>query len=371
MLIHGERVRQVRKLRQLTQRQLADQIGGGQDVISRIESGLVQPSPDTLRAIAEVVSFPESFFLAEPGPAFPLGSLVFRARRSASKLNLEEAHVWAELVYECALGLAIRLGMQPASLPNLSGEPPERAAQIARSSLGLSPDRPITNVIHALEQRSVMVLALPVPLPGRDAFSCWAGTNPRFPVIVIPAGSLGARQRFTVSHEFDHILTPDYRGYSRTAENKADRFASEFLLPEIVIRDELPSPLNLAKMAPLARRWGVSLQALVMRASQLNLISQRRAQQLYVELSTIGLGRNDHPLAFVRVEKPRAFRRMAEEVYGNPVDVRCLALDFNLPLPLAAAMLGAHATREETVATVSDENHENVIHFRPKSVELA
>ena len=152
-----------------------------------------------------------------------------------------------------------------------------------------------------------------------------------------------------------------YSARGATAENKADRFASEFLLPEIVIRDELPSPLNLAKMAPLARRWGVSLQALVMRASQLNLISQRRAQQLYVELSTIGLGRNDHPLAFVRVEKPRAFRRMAEEVYGNPVDVRCLALDFNLPLPLAAAMLGAHATREETVAMVSDENHENVI----------
>ncbi|HLF78739.1 MAG TPA: ImmA/IrrE family metallo-endopeptidase [Dehalococcoidia bacterium] len=260
--------------------------------------------------------------------------------------------------------------MQPASLPNLSGEPPRRAAQIARSTLGLSPDRPIPNVIHALEQRGVFVLALPIHLPGRDAFSAWAGTNPRFPVIVLSSGALGGRQRFTVSHEFDHILTPDYRGYSRIAEEGADSFASEFLMPDSGIRDELSSPLTIAKLAPITRRWGVSLQALVMRASQLGIISQRRAQQLYVELSTAGLARDEHPSTSIRVEKPRAFRRMAEEMYGDPVDSRRLAADFNLPVPLAAAMIGAHATRSELVATVPGGKRDNVVRFRGKGPSL-
>jgi Zn-dependent peptidase ImmA (M78 family)/DNA-binding XRE family transcriptional regulator len=363
MPIYGERVRQVRKLRRLTQRQFAEQVGVKQNTISQIEAGFVRPSAEVCSAIAESSGFPEDFFLSEPGPEFPLGSLVFRARRLATKSELAEAHAWAELLYECALGLATRLGIQPTALPNLSGEPPHRAAWIARSALGLSPDRPIPNVVHALEQRGVLVLALPVSLPGRDAFSAWAGTNPRFPVLMLPSGGLGGRQRFTVSHELDHLLTPDFRGYSRMAEETADRFASEFLLPEAGIRDELPAPMSIAKLAPLARRWGVSLQSLIMRTSQLGVISQRRAQQLYIELSSAGFARKEPASVRIRVEKPRGFRRMAELTYGNPVDGRRLAADFHLPLPLASAVLGAHATRMEMLSTVPSEPGENIIEF--------
>lgn len=356
MPIHGERVRQVRKLKRLTQKDLAAQAGIQQNTISQIESGLVQPSDEVVRSIAEATGFPEAFFSTEPGPAFPLGSLVFRARRSSTKTDLDESHMWAELLYECALGLAGRLGIQPAALPNLSGEPPKRAATIARSVLGISPSRPIPSVIHALERHGVFVLAAPVNMPGRDAFSAWAGTNPRFPVVIIPAGSTGGRQRFTVSHELDHLLTPDYRGYSKLAEDAADQFAAEFLLPEDSLREELPAPMSIAKLTPLARRWGVSLQMLVVRASQLNLISKRRAQQLFVELSTQGFARSEPTQAAVRIEKPRGFLKMAELVYGVPVEARKLADDFSLPVPLANAILGAHASRMEMVTSVSSES---------------
>ena len=349
--IYGERVRQVRKLRRLTQKALAAEIGLQQNTVSQIEAGLLQPSEGSIDALSRVVRFPASFFRSEPGPDFPLGSLVFRARRSATKLDLEEAHVWAELVYECALKMAIQLKVPPASLPNLSGESPVRSAQIARSFLGLSPDRPVPHVVNGLEQQGILVLALPVQLPGRDAFSAWAGINPRYPVVVLPPGSPGGRQRFTVAHELDHLLTPDYRGYSKLAEDNADRFASEFLMPEAGIRDELPAPMTLSRLTPLARRWGVSLQALIRRAADLGTISQRRAQQLYVDLSSQGFSHMEPPAAMIRVERPRGFRRMAEKIYGEEVDAEKMAADFNLPGDLTKSMICAHATRFEMVTT--------------------
>ena len=353
-LIHGERIRQVRKLRRLTQRELAARVGIQQNTVSQIEAGLLQPSKDVLRAVSAAVELPEAFFESEPGPQFPLGSLVFRARRSATKTDTEEAHVWAELIYECVFRMAMRLKVQPANLPNLGGESPQRAAHMARSILGLSPDRPIPNVIHVLEQHGILVLALPVSLPGRDAFSTWAGSNPRFPVIVLPAAGNGGRQRFTLSHELGHLLTPDYRGYSHVAEDSADQFGSEFLAPEAGIRDELPAPMTIGRLVPLARRWGVSLQFLVKRASSFGIISQRRAQQLYIELSSGGLSQIEHPAATIRIEKPRGFRKMAEMLYGNPVDTRQMANDFCLPIELVASILDAHASRMEMLPTVRE-----------------
>ena len=76
--MNGERVRQVRKLRRLTQTRLAELTGVKQPAISQIESGAVQPSPELLVAIADATEFPVEFFERPPGPEVPLGTLVFR-----------------------------------------------------------------------------------------------------------------------------------------------------------------------------------------------------------------------------------------------------------------------------------------------------
>ncbi len=362
-MIYGERVRQVRKLRGYTQKALADAANVKQATISQIENGVSQPTREVLEAIAFATGFPVQFFERAPGPEVPLGSLAFRARASVKVMDIEEAHAWTELAYECAFELSARLGVRPASLPNLSNESPEKAAQIARSLLGLSPDKPIRNLIHALEQFGIFVLALPIQLDGRDAWSAWIGINPRYPVIVLPSGSLGGRLRFTVAHELDHLLAPDLRGNLELAETAADSFASELLLPESGISDDLDVPITTANVIPVARRWGVSPQFVVRRAAQLRKISQRRAQQVYQQLSAQGFARQEPPGATIRVEKPRLFKRLAEMAYGIPVDLNRFAADFAFPPFEASSIMAAHAERSEVVATVSDAATDNVVRF--------
>lgn len=365
MAISGERIRQVRELRRLTQRQLADLAGIGQSAISQIESGFTQPSATVTEAIAVATGFPLDFFSREAGPEFPAGSLLFRARRSATSSELTEAYRWAELVYECASTLAARLELIPVLLPQLGGETPTAAARLTRSALGLSPDRPVSNLTYALEHHGVLVLAIPIQLEKRDAFSMWVGNRAETPLINVSAGLPGDRLRFSLAHETGHlVMHPSQRGYIRDLERQADEFAGEFLLPADALHNELPSPVTIEGLFPLKRRWGVSIQTLIMRAKTLGVISQRRCQHLFKILAQRGQLRREPRHLDIPLEKPRAFRKMAEVVYGNPLDPRKLASEFSLPLQLAVAIVGVHAKRSEMISTVPDSREaSNIVEF--------
>lgn len=374
MPIYGDRIRQIRKLRRLTQTKLADLAGIKQAAVSQFEAGVAQPSPRVLSAISRVLDFPEEYFCRPLAYDFPLGSLVFRGKRTATrtKMDIEEAHSWAEVVFECAVTLASKLEPLPISIPELHGESPAAAACIARTALGLSPDRPIPNVTHSFESHGVFVLALPVALVGRDAFSAWT-SNPRIPVMVVPSGAPGDRLRFSISHESDHLIRyPSYRGYMKEIETAADQFASEFLMPEQGIRDELPSPVTLTSLWPLKKRWGVSVQSLVIRCRELGVISTRRTQQMFKALSQRGQRLREPPHLDIRAEKPRALRKMIEIIYGNPPDARKFARDFALPPHLAAAIIAVHAERSEVVPSVpvdGEIDDSNVLRFAPRATD--
>jgi Zn-dependent peptidase ImmA (M78 family) len=236
-------------------------------------------------------------------------------------------------------------------LPQLPHESPAVAARLTRSALGLSPEKPISNVVNALETNGVLVLGLPIILPKRDAFSAWI-ESARIPLVALPIGSPGDRLRFSTAHEVGHLVTtPIVTGRVKSLEAQADMFAAEFLLPAEAIAAELPTPFSLSRLPPLKKRWGVSLQALILRAFQVGAISMRRKQQLFKQLASEGYLRQE-PVQ-IPVEKPRVLRKMAEVLYGSPPDVKRLADDFALPPNLASAILGVHAQRTEVVSSVS------------------
>ena len=360
-MANGDRIRQARKIHRLTQTRLSALTGLAQALISRYESGQVQPPPPAVERIAAATGFPLDFFERPSGPKISQGPLASRPRRYAStKLDLDQAQAWTEILYECCTGLAQRVeGLPAITIPRLSGESPKQAAQIARSALGLSPDRPIPNVTYVLERAGVVVLALPVDLRGRDAFSTWAGDSPRVPIVVVPKNGT-ADARFWLAHELKHLMDYTSVGYVKEAEDAADAFAAEFLTPEAAIRDELASPISGELLNHLSGRWGVTRQSIVMRAVELQVISARRGQQLFRFL-------NRAPTRAPRVgrtEKPRVLKKMAEVLYGTPPPPQRLAADYDLPLLLASQMLDAHASRSEIVSVVaSDHGIDNIIPF--------
>ena len=342
-MINGERVRQARELRDLTQTELAKLVGLDQSAIANIEAGRFQPSESNIEAIALSTGFPPSFFSQEPGPDFPLGSLQFRAHASVTTRERVSAYRYAQVVYELVHRLMLRVKPIPVNVQKLSADRVS-AAQMTRSALGLSPDRPIGNLIHVLEKAGVLVLALPMKLDRIDAFSAWVTGDTMRPVLVISGGKSGDRLRLSAAHDFGHLVLPP-KGDQKRAEQEAFQFATEFLTPAEAMYHEMVPPVTLTSLAKLKAKWGLSIQALITRARDLNIITTRQYHYLFERLSAQGW-RMQEPV-FVSAEKPRAVRKMAELLYGIPVDYKRLAVDSHLAQQFAKEFIEAHAAGTE------------------------
>ena len=90
-------------------------------------------------------------------------------------------------------------------------------------------------------------------------------------------------------------------------------------------------------------RWGVSIQALIRRAQELQIISQRQYKYLFEQLGARGW-RMHEPIA-VPVEKPRALRQMAEIIYGDPIDYERFASDTALTVRFLKRLIEAYADK--------------------------
>jgi Zn-dependent peptidase ImmA (M78 family)/DNA-binding XRE family transcriptional regulator len=344
-MISGDRVKQARELRGLTQIELAKRVEVNQSTIAYIESARLTPSRDLLDAIAGVTQFPSAFFEQDPPGDFPLGSLVlFRARASVTAREETQVHQYGKAVYEWTGKLARRVTTIPLRLPQLTDEIPEHAAGITRAAIGLSPDTPINDLIYTIERAGVAVLALPLALERIDAFSLWSGPDSDQPVIIVLGRAPGDRLRFSVAHEMGHlVMHRSIRGDVLGIEKEADRFAGALLLPESAMRQELIPPLTLTALAALKRRWHVSMQALVMRAFEVSIITNRQKRYLFQQLSARGWRTREPPALDVPIERPRALRQMAELLYGVPIDYGRLAKDVHLPQELLRDVMEAHA----------------------------
>jgi Zn-dependent peptidase ImmA (M78 family) len=303
-----------------------------------MESGQLRASADVVSALTLLTGFTAQFFSREPCEV-PLGSLLFRGRTRISAAERRAAHRLGEVTFELATALREQLIRPDVRLPrlvDLEFPDPARAAAITRSSLGLDPETPVSDLVRTLERAGVLVLSLPVAGGRHDAYSFWGGPALDIPVIVLFRGVPPDRLRFSVAHELGHLVL--HRAPTPNVEREAHAFASHFLLPDDAVLREFPRPLTLTDVARLKPRWGVAMQAVVMAAARAGVIDDRQKRQLFQQISRRGW-RKAEPGAAVALERPRGLPRMAELLYGSPPDARRVASDAGLPLRLVAALL--------------------------------
>jgi Zn-dependent peptidase ImmA (M78 family)/DNA-binding XRE family transcriptional regulator len=343
-MIFGERVEQAREFRELTQVRLAEIVGLSQVSVARLERSGTETSELLLANLVHALSFPRAFFTREPLTHVALGTLEFRARTDTTARAKKRAHQYASIVFESAATLGSRLQLPEMRLPKLDGDP-ESAARLLRSELGISPNAPIRNLTDTLERSGVFVFSLPDLAAGCDGFSAW-GTIERVvkPAIFVSASTPGDRQRLTTAHEVGELCLRDLPP-GREREKSANYFAGALLMPPDAFRRDLVSPVSLHDFLEMKKRYGVSVQAGVVRAFNLGIISERRYRTLYKQISVLKW-RKKEPIE-ITPEKPRAFSKMAEVLYGDPIDVARLAGDLALDPMFVRQLLGTHATKND------------------------
>lgn len=356
-MIFGDRVKEARELRGLTQAQLAESVGLDHSAIAHIEAGRIQPKPEVLDALADTLGFPVPFFEDPDAADFPVGSLLFRARRDILRREEAQARAWGAVLYRPIRRMVGELEAPPVTLPRLSGANPVLAAAHARAALGLSPDAPIQNLVYAVERSGVLVLALPVALARRDAYSVWVGDEELRPLIVLMGDAPGDRLRFGVAHELGHLVMHQGRPARVTEiERQAGEFAAELLMPESGIRADLVPPVTLSSLSRLKPKWGVAIQSLIRRAHDLDVISDRQYRYLFEQVARRGWRTHEPDNLAIPVERPRAVRKIVEVLFGDPPDYRKLGEAMRLHPHQARQIVQAHAERSQLPArgTVGD-----------------
>jgi transcriptional regulator with XRE-family HTH domain len=145
-IIRGERIKQVRELIGYNQTELAQKLEVTQAAIALMESGRIMPTDNILNQLSFLTGFPVSFFKQEPIIDVPLGSLLFRGKRSVTVRERNQLYRYAQTLCELTNSLFRHIKPIPVKIPKLPNEEPSEAAKLTRSLLGLSPDKPIEHL---------------------------------------------------------------------------------------------------------------------------------------------------------------------------------------------------------------------------------
>jgi Zn-dependent peptidase ImmA (M78 family)/transcriptional regulator with XRE-family HTH domain len=306
------RLKIARQFAGLKQIELAELVGITPPALSQYEHGLHAPGPQVLQKLAFSLGFPRDFFLGDdgslPSPAF------FRSLRSTPQRERDRAAAYAWLVARVVEAVEQHVKLPQCNL-RLEAEVPatasraeiEAATALAREQLGV-PSGPVPNVVRLLEANGAVVSTFADGDARLSAFSQWHGRRPA--VIFCLGKNDKARQRFDASHELAHLcLHVDPEPGNHVLEQQADEFASAFLMPADDILPFLPQGRVVwEELEQLKRVWGVSLQALLMRARHLGTISDRSYQQAFRRLSREGWRRNE-PVDLGPPEAPQLLTR--------------------------------------------------------------
>jgi Zn-dependent peptidase ImmA (M78 family) len=185
-----------------------------------------------------------------------------------------------------------------------------------------------------------IVLRMP-GLKKSDAFSQWAGDTP---LLAISDGRSGDQLRMTCAHELWHLVMHSKKLAFKVDEGEADEFASEFLMPAKAMKRELRPPITLSQLAKLKPRWKVPIQALILRARHVRILTERQQEYLIAQLALQGW--TDNEPVQLRPEKPRGLRQLAEMFYGIPIDYDSLATDTSLTPRIVREILECYAPKK-------------------------
>lgn len=132
----------------------------------------------------------------------------------------------------------------------------------------------LPNIVEMLEDKEVKVLEIDAP-PEFDGFSGWA--NEKIPIIVINNSFSIERKRLTALHELAHlVLQFDESLDKKKLEKLCFRFAGAMLIPAETFKMELGekrSQISEGELISIKETYGMSIQAIMARARDLDIIS--------------------------------------------------------------------------------------------------
>ncbi len=292
----GLRLKQLRLARNLSLDALAAELGGivTKQAISKYENGKAQPSPIVLTKLASVLGVKAAYFLQEP--VINLEFIAYRKNPGLRKREKERVKSIVERavedrVYIRELSGQSNLPMIPIKKWKVDNpEDTETAAEELRKCWELGSD-PIYNVCNTIEERGLVVLTIEADdkFDGISAIAYEDKKRVKAAAIVTRRKIDGERQRLNLTHELGHIALDISEKIDE--EKAAFRFGAAFLAPRTRIFNEVGKKralIQVEELLLLKRRFGISMQALIYRLHELNIIANSYYKQWWSMFDNYG-----------------------------------------------------------------------------------
>ena len=319
---NGTRLKETLQFRGMKMTELADKSGIKKQSLSNYANGVNLPPYENVIKIAEILGFPTDYFMIEDLCTTATDNIYFRSQAAATKTAQRAQAIKMEYVAKMYDAILDYVELPQLDLPTVEFEQnddlnytnsPEMFAKIGKVAkqvrkqwnLGFGP---IDNFQYVLESHGIIVTSSRNVASEIDAFSqrvrLGKGRKQRYVFII--ALALGEkpieRLRFDMAHELGHILLHPWedsnedldKGSFKARENQANMFASALLLPERAFtRDIVAYATEIDYYRHLKKKWRVSMQAMMYRARQLEIITGNQFSYMMRQVSKNGWRRHE------------------------------------------------------------------------------
>lgn len=297
----GERFKSARLLSGLSLQDVADRVSKSltRQAIYRYEKGEVIPDSKLLAELSALFNVRPDFFFRET--QVEIGTVEYRRLIMPAKeeRKIEEQtkdYLSRYLELENILGIAeaFEHPLKNFKVVSTYSDVNEAADQLREKwDLGA---HALPNIAEMLEDKGIKIVKLSASgeFDGLQTFA-----NGSIPVIAYNERKSMCKERirFTLLHELAHLLlrfSPELNANAR--ERLCHQFAGAMLLPEPRIIEELGAKrkrLSLHELENVKRQYGISVQAIVMRAHICGIINTNYKGQLFDLLEVSKLANNE------------------------------------------------------------------------------
>lgn len=276
----AQRLVNARKIRCMSQRELCNSVDGkvSPTAIAKYENGLMMPSSDVLIVLSNALNMKLDYFFRPFTIDIDPSKFEFRKKSSLGSKKFESIKYLVCSEIEKYLEVEAILGITSIfcfDYCNTSVEGENDAKLLAlrlRNDLNVGSDA-IVSAIDLLESVGVKIIEI-------DHDSSFSGTCNEaggLPVIVVNKNMCSERKRLTIFHELGHLLMHCADGVDK--EKMCNVFANEVLIPSDKFKNligESRQDISLVELQAIQREYGISVDALMVKAAQLNIITDRR-----------------------------------------------------------------------------------------------
>ncbi len=317
------RIKQFRLAKGFSLDDLTQEMGGivTKQAVSKYERGLSTPSAPVLNQLAKALGVKALQLLSEPSVTVRFVAYRKRTTFPVKEQNTLQAVVTQKLEertrlqeYCCS---PTKFDLPIEQIPVANEQDAEHAAEKIRADWSLGLD-PIANLTAILEDHLVHVIQVEAPekFDGISAVAEDGNGNPKAAAVVSRLGCPGDRQRLNLAHELGHLVMKPSKTVDE--EKAAFRFAGAFLAPRATIEREVGvkrTSVRVEELLIYKQRFGMSVQALLMRLSDLQIISPTSSKWAWIHLSKLHW-RKQEPLP-LPPEKPEWLRQAALRCFAE------------------------------------------------------